>query len=49
MAGGHLKLLANPLKLSATPVRYERPPPRFGQDTEAVLRAFGITKDESAD
>lgn len=49
MAGGHMKLLANPLKLSATPVRYERPPPRFGQDTEAVLRAFGITKDESAD
>lgn len=34
---GHVRLLANPLKFSATPVTYRRPPPRFGQDTEAVL------------
>lgn len=34
---GHVHLLANPLKFSATPVTYRRPPPRFGQDTEAVL------------
>ncbi|WP_299745384.1 CoA transferase [uncultured Tateyamaria sp.] len=33
----HVRLLANPLKFSATPVTYRRPPPRFGQDTEAVL------------
>ena len=26
-----------PLKFSKTPVRYDLPPPRFGQDTEAVL------------
>ena len=35
--GGTLRLLANPLKLSRTPVQYLRPPPHFGQDTEAVL------------
>ncbi|WP_299610269.1 CoA transferase [uncultured Tateyamaria sp.] len=34
---GHVRLLANPLKFSATPVTYRRPPPRFGQDTDAVL------------
>ncbi|MGR3540068.1 MAG: CaiB/BaiF CoA transferase family protein [Hasllibacter sp.] len=32
-----LRLLGNPLKLSATPVAYRRPPPRFGEDTEDVL------------
>ncbi|MEP4247620.1 CaiB/BaiF CoA transferase family protein [Tateyamaria sp.] len=37
LADGHVRLLANPLKFSATPVRYDRAPPRFGQDTEAVL------------
>ncbi|MEM9967267.1 MAG: CaiB/BaiF CoA-transferase family protein [Pseudomonadota bacterium] len=36
-----LRLLGNPLKLSATPVRYDRPPPRFGQDTEEVLAIWG--------
>ncbi|MEP3784457.1 CoA transferase [Ascidiaceihabitans sp.] len=36
-ANGTLQLLANPLKLSRTPVQYRRPPPRFGQDTDAVL------------
>ena len=37
VAEGHVRLLANPLKFSRTPVRYHRPPPRFGQDTDAVL------------
>ena len=32
-----LRLLGNPLKFSDTPVRYRRPPPRFGADTEAIL------------
>ena len=36
-AGGHVRLLANPLNFSATPVTYRRAPPRFGQDTKAVL------------
>ena len=37
-----LRLLGNPLKLSRTPIRYDRPPPRFGQDTEEVLETWGI-------
>ena len=32
-----LRVLANPLKFSRTPVVYDKPPPRFGQDTETVL------------
>ncbi|WP_168797798.1 CaiB/BaiF CoA transferase family protein [Aliishimia ponticola] len=39
--GGHVKLLANPLKLSRTPVRYDLAPPRFGQDSDAVLKMLG--------
>jgi formyl-CoA transferase len=39
--GGDLRLLANPLKFSATPVRYDRPPPHVGQDTDDVLRKWG--------
>ncbi|GIT86825.1 MULTISPECIES: CaiB/BaiF CoA transferase family protein [Roseobacter] len=45
--GGTVQLLGNPLKLSRTPVRYDRPPPRFGQDTETVLRDFGLSDDKS--
>lgn len=37
IAGGSVSLLGNPLKFSATPVKYQRPPPRFGQDTDDVL------------
>ncbi len=44
VADGHVRLLANPLKFSATPVRYNRPPPRFGQDTEAVLATLAPQK-----
>ena len=40
--GDDLRLLANPLKLSETPVRYDRPPPHVGQDTDDVLREFGL-------
>tara|TARA_R110002033_G_scaffold4684_4_gene22003 strand:- start:9568 stop:10770 length:1203 start_codon:yes stop_codon:yes gene_type:complete len=35
---GHVRLLGNPLKLSATPVTYRHAPPSFGQDTDAVLQ-----------
>ena len=41
VAGGMLQLLGNPLKLSRTPVQYQRPPPRFGQDTRDVLETWG--------
>lgn len=33
-----LRLVSNPMKLSATPVRAELPPPLLGQHTEQVLR-----------
>jgi crotonobetainyl-CoA:carnitine CoA-transferase CaiB-like acyl-CoA transferase len=33
-----LRLVSNPMKLSATPVRSELPPPLLGQHTEQVLR-----------
>jgi formyl-CoA transferase len=46
LAGGQLRLLANPLKLSRTPVQYRRTPPRFGQDTDAVLARFGWTPEK---
>lgn len=37
LENGALRVLANPLKFSRTPVVYDKPPPRFGQDTEALL------------
>ena len=33
-----LRLVASPLKLGATPVRTDRPPPLLGQHTAEVLR-----------
>ena len=33
-----LRLVSSPIKLSATPVRAQRPPPLLGQHTEEVLR-----------
>lgn len=47
VASGALRLLGNPLKLSATPVRYHRPPPRFGQDTSEVLETWGPDAEDS--
>ena len=37
VAGGAVGLIGNPLKFSKTPVSYRHAPPRFGQDTDAVL------------
>jgi formyl-CoA transferase len=39
---GAIQLLANPLKLSRTPVQYRSAPPRFGQDTDAVLETLRV-------
>src|SRR5664279_275386 len=39
---GKVKLVASPLKLAATPVRYRLAPPLLGQDTDAVLRELGL-------
>ena len=43
---GHVRLLANPLKFSATPVTYRHAPPRFGQDTDAVLATLTSQKSQ---
>ncbi len=40
---GMVKLVANPVKLSATPADYPHPPPTLGQHTDAVLeRLLGL-------
>jgi len=33
---GKIPLVASPIRLSATPVRYDKAPPALGQDTAAV-------------
>ena len=37
-----LRLVASPIKLSATPVHYTRPPPLLGEHTDEVLAAAGL-------
>ena len=36
-----VRSVASPIRLSKTPVSYDRPPPALGSDTEAVLAALG--------
>jgi crotonobetainyl-CoA:carnitine CoA-transferase CaiB-like acyl-CoA transferase len=43
-----LKLVASPMKLSATPVQYRRPPPLLGEHTESVLQELGVDAAERA-
>ncbi len=43
-----LQLVASPMKLSATPVQYRRPPPLLGEHTDEVLRELGWSADELA-
>jgi crotonobetainyl-CoA:carnitine CoA-transferase CaiB-like acyl-CoA transferase len=38
---GELRLIANPLKFSRTPVRYALPPPTLGQHTRQILETLG--------
>lgn len=47
---GDVSLLGNPLKFSATPVIFRRPPPRFGQDTQTVVEMLDIVgKNQASD
>ncbi len=41
-SAGEISLVASPMRLSATPVRYRMAPPLLGADTDAVLAEFGI-------
>jgi crotonobetainyl-CoA:carnitine CoA-transferase CaiB-like acyl-CoA transferase len=41
-----LQVVANPIKLSATPVQYRRPPPLLGQHTEELLGEAGLSSAE---
>jgi crotonobetainyl-CoA:carnitine CoA-transferase CaiB-like acyl-CoA transferase len=46
---GRIRVVASPLKLSATPVTYRRAPPLLGADTEQVLAEFGFDAGAVAD
>jgi crotonobetainyl-CoA:carnitine CoA-transferase CaiB-like acyl-CoA transferase len=39
---GGVPMLGSPLHMSATPVRYERPPPQLGEHTDEVTRQYGL-------
>jgi crotonobetainyl-CoA:carnitine CoA-transferase CaiB-like acyl-CoA transferase len=41
-----LRLVASPMKLSATPVQYRLPPPLLGEHTNDVLQELGWRRDE---
>ena len=43
---GAVSTAANPIKFSATPVEYQKAPPRLGEDTESVLsEMLGYSED----
>ena len=44
-----LRLVASPMKLSATPVAYSRAPPTLGQHTDEVLAEAGLSGAQIAD
>jgi crotonobetainyl-CoA:carnitine CoA-transferase CaiB-like acyl-CoA transferase len=41
-----LRLVASPMKLSATPVQYRHAPPLLGQHTDALLQEAGCSVEE---
>ncbi|MGH9615210.1 MAG: CoA transferase, partial [Acidobacteriaceae bacterium] len=43
------KSIANPVRLSATPVSYRLPPPLLGEHTEALLASVGYSREQIAD
>ncbi|MFT3953646.1 MAG: CaiB/BaiF CoA-transferase family protein [Piscinibacter sp.] len=43
-----VRLVASPMKLSATPVQYRRPPPLLGEHTDAVLAEAGLGLEDIA-
>jgi len=45
---GSVRLVASPMKFSATPVQYRRSPPLLGEHTDEVLRELGLGDTEIA-
>ena len=43
---GTAKSIANPIRLSATPVSYRLPPPLLGEHTNQILRGLGYSEEE---
>jgi crotonobetainyl-CoA:carnitine CoA-transferase CaiB-like acyl-CoA transferase len=44
---GEVSMVANPIKFSATPIAYDRPPPLLGEHTDEVLRSvLGLGDEE---
>ncbi len=43
-----LRLLGNPLKMSATPVRFDRAPPHVDQDRDDIMQMLRVLEDERA-
>ena len=46
---GTIPLMGNPIKLSATPITYERPPPRLGEHTREILGTLLAMDDAEID
>jgi len=48
--GGTVRMVANPIKLSGTPIQYDRPAPMLGADTDDCLtRSLGLDEATLAD
>ena len=47
-SGAEVALVANPVKMSATPPPYRLPPPLLGADTDAILTELGLGPTEIA-
>jgi crotonobetainyl-CoA:carnitine CoA-transferase CaiB-like acyl-CoA transferase len=45
---GSVRTVASPIRMSVTPVAYDRAPPALGQDTEQVLRELRKTQSGSS-
>ena len=45
---GSVRLVSSPMKFSATPVQYRRPPPLLGEHTAEILGEFGLSDAEVA-
>ncbi len=43
---GALKMLGNPINLSATPVSYRRPAPLLGEHNDEIIRELGYSKEQ---